>query len=1114
MEDPRTLIRASAGSGKTFQLSNRYLGLIGEGVAPDSILATTFTRKAAGEILERVLKRVAEASLDAEAAQELGASIGTPLNPERAQEILLVLVAALHRLQVGTLDSFFIRMAGVFALELGLPPGWSIADEGQLQEFMGRALAKVVAEADPKALTELLRGLNQGAADRSVHYRLLGPHGFLRELVALSRELDPGARSPWHWDGGRAPLGPEEEPRLRAEALRLLEGMPLALTAAGAPNGHWVKARDGAVAALREGLWGEVVGKGLVAAWLNGGDTFQRQPIAPDVAAVLKAVADAAARVLGAEYAIRLHALGRLVDLFQGALRQVQEEERGFGFSDVTHVLAQGPAGHAGDEESEARQLALYYRLDARVQHLLLDEFQDTSLPQWWALAPLAEEMLAGGTDGRSALVVADPKQSIYGWRGGEPRLLDGLEKRFQLPTRELVKSWRSSPVVLDAVNRIFQGLDSTSTLEKAESELQSIASQWLRGFRPHEAAHTDRPGYAELKVGPRGEESGMVRGTFLAWTAQGIQKLQARHPNATVGVLTRTNATGRRLIHELRMLGVEASDEGGSSVGDSPAVAVFLAALHLADHPGDGVARYMVASSPLGSAVGLTQLPHPGADPAGRGVREARRFSQQTREDLLERGYGPVLSEWMGKLPAAPSPREARRLKQLVELAFRFQGQSTLRTRDFLRFVETARVDDPTQAPVRIMTVHRSKGLEFDVVVLPELGGSLIRDRAKAAYPWRGQGSSSASSHGSNLPGVEGVLGRIQAFRPGVPKGLAPLFPDVEEARQVARQDSFRDSLSLLYVAVTRARHALHLWVESPGTDNDGTPREVPRQSHARILVETLGRVPAERDWGEAQEGAELFVSGDPLWWEKVAEDGSGAPVAPFPRVDPPVRRTLSPPRVVTPQPGQPRRRLLPRTSPSRLEGGSQVDLSWVLPLRSGRARARGLLIHAWCQEVEWLDASLPNGGRPDPDHLRAVAARVVPQWGSQEVDDLLGHFLDRLDLPEVRTSLSRARYGSKVRLEREYPFLHLDEGVVVEGVVDRLVLTLGSGVPIRAEILDFKSDALGAHPGEVENRIRHYTPQVTAYRRAVASRFRIPLDGVTGALLFLEPGILAPVK
>lgn len=1091
MDDPRTLIRASAGSGKTFQLSNRYLGLIAEGVAPDSILATTFTRKAAGEILERVLMRAAEASLNSQAAQELGASIGHPLTPERAQEILLDLVAALHRLHVGTLDSFFIRMAGVFALELGLPPGWRIADEGRLAEFMGRALATVVAEADPGALTELLRGLNQGAADRSVHHRLLGPHGFLRELAGLSRELEPGAGSPWHWDGGREPLGPGEEPRLRAEAVRLLEGMPLALTAAGAPNGHWVGARDRAVAALKEGNWGGVVRKGLVAAWLNGA-AYHGKPMGPEAGTVLGAVAHAAARVLGAEYAVRLDALGRLVELFRDALGRVQEEEGGFGFSDVTHILGYGPAGAADDEEAEARQLALYYRLDARIQHLLLDEFQDTSLPQWWALAPLAEEMLAGGTDGRSALVVADPKQSIYGWRGGEPRLLDGLKEQFQLPTRELVKSWRSSPVVLQAVNRIFQGLDSTSTLAEAEAGLQDTAHEWLQGFRSHEAAYASRPGYAELLVGPRGDESGMVRGTFLTWAARGIQELQARHPHASVGVLTRTNATGRRLIHELRTLGVEASDEGGSSVGDSPAVAIFLAALHLADHPGDSVAQYMVASSPLGAAVGLTQLPQPDTDPTGTELRQAHRFSLQTREALLERGYGPVLSEWIRKLPAPPSPRDGRRLKQLVELAFRFQGQATLRTRDFLRFVETARVDDPTLARVRIMTVHRSKGLEFDVVVLPELGGSLVRDRAKAAYPWR----------------AEGALGRIQAFRPGVPKDLTPLFPDVEEARMVARQESFRDSLSLLYVAVTRARHALHLWVEAPGTDNEGTPREVPRQTHARILVETLGRIPAEGDWVDVQEGTKLFVSGDPVWWEEVDEQSHRA------RPAPPTVGSPSPPRVVRTLHGQPRRRLLPRTSPSRLEGGSKVDLSWVLPLHGGRARARGLLIHAWCQEVEWLDPSLPSGGRPDPDYLTTVAARVVPQWEPEAVDDLLRRFLLQLDLPDVMAALSRTRYGAEVRLEREYPFLHLDEGVVVEGVVDRLVLTLESGIPVQAEVLDFKSDAVGAHPGEVDNRIHHYTPQIAAYRRAVASRFHIPLDEVTGSLLFLEPGILAQVR
>src|SRR5688572_18016908 len=124
-----TVIRASAGTGKTHQLAVRFLGLLARGVSPDEILATTFTRKAAGEILDRVLFRLAEAAAEDGKARSLAEEIGDDtLSRERCRDLLVKSARQLHRLRVGTLDSHFIQVAGSFALELGLTPGWSICE--------------------------------------------------------------------------------------------------------------------------------------------------------------------------------------------------------------------------------------------------------------------------------------------------------------------------------------------------------------------------------------------------------------------------------------------------------------------------------------------------------------------------------------------------------------------------------------------------------------------------------------------------------------------------------------------------------------------------------------------------------------------------------------------------------------------------------------------------------------------------------------------------------------------------------------------------------------------------------------------------------------------------
>ena len=126
----RKLIRASAGSGKTFQLSSHFLRQLFEGHAPETILATTFTRKAAGEILGRVLLRLADAADNTQAAMKLAEFLELPdITILKARDLLVQVTRNLHRLRVCTLDSFFQQVARSLTLELGLPPGWSIIDE-------------------------------------------------------------------------------------------------------------------------------------------------------------------------------------------------------------------------------------------------------------------------------------------------------------------------------------------------------------------------------------------------------------------------------------------------------------------------------------------------------------------------------------------------------------------------------------------------------------------------------------------------------------------------------------------------------------------------------------------------------------------------------------------------------------------------------------------------------------------------------------------------------------------------------------------------------------------------------------------------------------------------
>jgi len=164
-EFPNEVIRASAGTGKTFELSNRYLRLLASGVECNSILATTFTRKGAGEILDRIMERLSAAALDEAAATELSEQLQWKLTTDRAAEILHGLLKSLHRLEIGTLDGFFNRFAQAFSLELGLPATWEIVENQVIQGLQDQAIERILYEDH---VVDLFHMMSHGEAKRRI----------------------------------------------------------------------------------------------------------------------------------------------------------------------------------------------------------------------------------------------------------------------------------------------------------------------------------------------------------------------------------------------------------------------------------------------------------------------------------------------------------------------------------------------------------------------------------------------------------------------------------------------------------------------------------------------------------------------------------------------------------------------------------------------------------------------------------------------------------------------------------------------------------------------------------------------------------------------------------
>ena len=1043
---PNEVIRASAGTGKTFQLANRYIALAEASDRPDEILAATFARKAAGEILDRVVLRLAEAALDSRKLAELSGLIkeqnpALPFDRDVCLNLLAKLIRSLHRLRISTLDSFFVQIAGSFGLELGLPPGWAIVDEVADQRLRSLAIQDVLAEGNVSELLTLLHLLNKGDVTRAVSEQI---RRSANELYNLYRETTPASAEgeiPPAWKSIQRYKKLEE-----AEWEQALESLSL-LTFPDNSRFQTACRRDLEVAS--EGNWEKLVSSGFVKVLLEGKNTYYKNPLPPELIAVYAPIVEHVKAQLVNRIADQTEATWRLLDHFHRAYQRLKNDQRAFRFQDITQLLA------SAIEDLDSEQMA--FRLDAGVGHLLLDEFQDTSLLQWTVLRPFAEK--AARDPRYSFFCVGDVKQAIYGWRGGVADLFASLDEQLEsLTERELTKSYRSSQVVIDVVNTVFGRLDENAIMPK----LPGVADVWRKQFQTHTTAR-DFAGYCVMRTADLAgdEESQSVK--TLEFAAAEVARLHRESPGASIGILVRKNQAVARMIYELRHThGIEASEEGGNPLLDSAAVQLMLSLLAIADHPGDTISRFHVAHSPLGAVVGFPQYDDDQA---------ARRLSSEVRRSLLQKGYGATIYHWVRELTPFCNKRELTRLLQLVSLAYRYENQASEQAGDFIDMVSATKVEDPSAADVRVMNIHQAKGLQFDIVVLPELDVQLS---------------------GLTPPVVVGrknPTAPVESVFRYIPKNILPLLPDrFASMLEVYHQQIHNEGLCLLYVAMTRAVHALHLII-APSAESEKT---LPR-TYAGLLRSAL-----QEDNPHNPPNQIVYEHGDENWFARSSSRFADA------------GREMTEVETIHVHPRPPamhRTRRLERQAPSDLEGGPRVELRRRFREDSVLARTRGQLWHAWLEQVDWLDKG-SEAGLPSDGALRQLAGQFLHPRLNLEQE--IAAFRQALGQPAIRNALSRPQYEqAELELHHDYPIAYRDNDRLTHGIIDRLVLIKQNGQVTAADVIDFKTERVPRDdPRAVGLLGEYYEPQLAAYRAAIRQGFSLSQSSVGGRILFLDAG------
>ncbi|MDL2279424.1 UvrD-helicase domain-containing protein [Desulfovibrio sp. OttesenSCG-928-G11] len=894
-------ISASAGSGKTYALTRRFLELLqgaeksgplmrcaldprpGAYLLPE-ILAATFTNKAASEMKERVLEALKEQALAEGAGQMTGpdpdsastdqGSTGRHSGsrgskswqnpaPGRAEVWVEHILRHFASLNIRTIDSLLYTLVRLSALMLELPPDFT------------------PSFSSAEYFTPVYDGLMEDLAGRGpVFDRIMAPDAygvpafaegplFLSADAALLRErLHEACRSLLHQgDFSGFSCGP----RIRALCLELVEmllrGQELPKTDSQAIHASLRLLHSEATRACRDLLQSfEDHGLAVNGHYRNFLQTCAAaplwRPLCPGSAQHGKKELDdclnKSSRNLAPEAAHQafikarkaMDEYGRALPLFVHALRlapladlarelhlrmELARKERG-----ITPAALLPRLAVAALDEGRGVSDAMC-RLGARLTHLMLDEFQDTSREQWAAILPLAVECLSTGG---SLLYVGDVKQAIYGWRGGDARLFDEpradpeLAAMAEARAESLPCNWRSHPAIV-RLNNAFFSLPGEPDLalplmramlppETPESYLRQAAARAGEYFSRcaqeiPKARNWDADPRAPHAVARLYEVEADYAGKLRDLVRQRLGRLFFEEllpvwSYSDIAVLVRSAAEGALAAEWLTGWGLPVVTESSFLLAKNPLVGRLMAFLGFLDYPLDDAALMdFLQAGFLGDLAGLPR----GEDPDAPDIWDAwaaalvmehgkerpplYRLLRRDFPDLWQRLIEPfyaqaglmsaydTLSEAMSRFGLFELyPEQAPFLRRLLELAHMAEqrGQSSLAA--FLAFWREAGEEEKLPLPenmnaVRIMTIHKAKGLEFNVVILP------FQHTARRHSP----GPTAARVLGLDL--------------------LTRALPELPDLYYPACITDELERLNLLYVAWTRPVYALHAFLTRP---------------------------------------------------------------------------------------------------------------------------------------------------------------------------------------------------------------------------------------------------------------------------------------------------------
>ena len=1076
-------VAANAGAGKTYTLANRVTRLLLADADPQKILCLTFTKAAAAEMQDRLFQQLGKWSMlpdddlrDAIIAIGGDAHTYLPL----ARRLFAAALETPGGLKVLTLHAFCQIVLSRFPIEAGIPPAFEVLDDQSARELIGEARQHVLERAGAgdeelqAAVALLVTETSEATLTKILGAALGGDRRKLDRFFADTGDLSAQVR-------GAHCVGEGETSQSIAEDF--CAGLARDITRLREIH-DWLI--GGSKTDIKAAAKLKAVFEGDLAAGFSALDSFflttkgEPRKLAskaladarPDLLAALTQLQEqfcaAAERRRAARAAEWAHAALILIEAMRNDYQNAKRLRGVLDYDDLI-VETRNLLHRRG-----AAQWVLY-KLDGGIDHVLIDEAQDTSPEQWEIVQKLTEEFFAGQgrerSQHRTIFAVGDEKQSIFSFQGADPGQFEINRRHFSqviagaeqhLHEVPLITSRRSAPEILAFVDKVFESQAARAGLTVRDIEIEHVAyrdtakggTEFWPALTPEEEEETDyyAPVDTVQKESPVARLAAQVADKIAGWLKNHARLPGHDHaiaPRDIMILLPRREPFGGEVIRQLKLRRIPVAGADRVRLTEQIAAMDLIALGRFVLQREDDLTLAALLRSPLCglSEEDLFSLAH------GRRGDLWSAFAARSGEYTEAHGflsamlaradYAPPFEFYshaltaLGakeKLLARLGQESADAIDEFLSLTLTQEQNHTPSLESFLDWVERGSTEikrdmERGRNEVRVMTVHGAKGLEADIVILPDT----------TALP--------------EPPSRKGHL----LYQDG--NVLFPLSNDeapqvVKAAKARAEEEALKEHRRLFYVALTRARDRLYVCgFESKKGVKDGSWYQL-----AQAAAESLG-VKVARGDGEITSYGAL---------DEERGDRSAAAVS----------QPELPDWIAKPAPPEP---ALPRLiRPS--DGPAPPTFS---PLDKGAARfRRGLVVHA-------LLARLPDIA---PGKRRDIALKFVSASGLKNAQAVVDETLAVLNDPAFASAFgpgSQAEAGLLAELSEFGP------GARIHGRVDRLAVT-----DDQVLILDFKTNRPA--PRSESEVPQLYLTQMALYRAGAARIF--PNKRVVCGLVFTD--------